>query len=150
MSEKMTLAQVRDTIKTFSWAAGDEGMSYAEERLMECADAIDAHLATLPAAVQDAMTSAIDDALECMELHGMHSESAYKVLKAMLTQRGNAQYARNAARYRYLLSKMKVGAVTTQLPLYRAPYLYLSEPCDDVRHVEQAIDAAMLNDKELP
>jgi len=45
---------------------------------------------------------------------------------------------------------MKVGAVTTQLPLYRAPYLYLSEPCDDVRHVEQAIDAAMLNDKELP
>ena len=49
--------------------------------------------------------------------------------------------AKDAARYRCLRSQMQVGAVRTQLPLYRVLHWHGFEDCNDIRHADEAIDA---------
>jgi hypothetical protein len=49
--------------------------------------------------------------------------------------------ARDAARYRFIRSQMRVGSVQTQLPLYRTLHWIGYEDCNDVRDADEAIDA---------
>lgn len=49
--------------------------------------------------------------------------------------------AEDAKRYRFIRSKMQVGAVQTQLPLYRTLHWIGYEDCSDVRNADAAIDA---------
>lgn len=52
-----------------------------------------------------------------------------------------ARDAEDARRYRFIKSKMQVGAVQTQLPLYRTLHWIGYEDCGDVRNADAAIDA---------
>lgn len=52
-----------------------------------------------------------------------------------------ARDAQDAKRYRFIKSQMKVGAVQTQLPLYRTLHWIGYEDCSDVRNADAAIDA---------
>lgn len=52
-----------------------------------------------------------------------------------------ARDAEDAKRYRFIKSKMQVGAVQTQLPLYRTLHWIGYEDCNDVRDADKAIDA---------
>lgn len=52
-----------------------------------------------------------------------------------------ARDAEDAKRYRFIKSKMQVGAVQTQLPLYRTLHWIGYEDCSDVRDADAAIDA---------
>ena len=71
------------------------------------------------------------------------AEAAYRAgYHAALNARAGGD-AEDAKRYRWLLSQMEVGAVSTQLPLYRSPYLIVYEPCSHKSEIEAAIDAAL-------
>jgi len=50
---------------------------------------------------------------------------------------------KDAAKYRWLLSQMQVGSVSTMLPLYRTAHWIGYEPCADVKDVDSAIETAM-------
>lgn len=52
-----------------------------------------------------------------------------------------ARDAEDAKRYRFIKSQMKVGAVQTQLPLYRTLHWIGYEDCSDVCNADEAIDA---------
>lgn len=58
-----------------------------------------------------------------------------------MTQTDAARDAEDAKRYRFIKSQMKVGAVQTQLPLYRTLHWIGYEDCSDVRNADAAIDA---------
>jgi hypothetical protein len=51
--------------------------------------------------------------------------------------------AEDAKLYRWLLSQMQVGAVSTQLPLYRTLHWIGYEPCSNVADADAAIRAAI-------
>lgn len=55
----------------------------------------------------------------------------------------NEALAKDAARYSFLRSQMKIGSVRTTLPLYKVPYVYLYEECTSESGIESAIDTAM-------
>jgi|GEM_PF-4603473 len=88
MSEKMTLDQVRDLLR-FS-ASENVNMDELRDKL---ADAIDAHLATLPAAVPDAMEFDASINWTNPDCRESYVEGWNACREAMLTQRGNAQDA---------------------------------------------------------
>ena len=58
-----------------------------------------------------------------------------------MTQTDAARDAEDAKRYRFIKSQMKVGAVQTQLPLYRTLHWIGDEDCSDVHNEDAAIDA---------
>lgn len=58
-----------------------------------------------------------------------------------MPQTDAARDAEDANRYRFIKSQMKVGAVQTQLPLYRTLHWIGYEDCSDVRNADAAIDA---------
>lgn len=75
-------------------------------------------------------------------------KSAYKAaLDAVALSREKEREAdalrKDAERYRFLRSQMKIGSVRTTLPLYKVPYVYLYEECSSESGIEDAIDAAM-------
>ena len=58
-----------------------------------------------------------------------------------MPQTDAARDAEDAKRYRFIKSQMKVGAVQTQLPLYRTLHWTGYEDCSDVHSADAAIDA---------
>lgn len=58
-----------------------------------------------------------------------------------MPQTDAARDAEDAKRYRFIKSQMKVGAVQTQLPLYRTLHWIGYEDCSDVHSADAAIDA---------
>jgi hypothetical protein len=73
----------------------------------------------------------------------MHKEMADSLDRAIDAYEGSARDAEDAARYRYIKSQMEVGAVQTQLPLYRSLYWVGTHvDCNNVTDADEAIDAA--------
>lgn len=58
-----------------------------------------------------------------------------------MPQTDAARDAEDAKRYRFIKSQMKVGAVQTQLPLYRTLHWIGYEDCSDVHNADAVIDA---------
>ena len=48
----------------------------------------------------------------------------------------------DAERGRWIISQMKIGAVRTDLPLYRAPFMIVYEECGSIDGIKAAIDVA--------
>lgn len=69
------------------------------------------------------------------------AEGLQDELRAMRDQR--EADARHVGRYRWLCDQMKIGSVTTQLPLYRCRYVIIREAIEDHSTIGAAIDAAM-------
>jgi hypothetical protein len=53
----------------------------------------------------------------------------------------SAELEKDAARYRFIRSRMEVGAVKTQLPLYRTLHWIGYEDCTDTANADEAVDA---------
>lgn len=76
---------------------------------------------------------------------GLHSclTDIRAVLNHILDHPVASSQDRDAERYRFIKSQMRVGSVQTQLPLYKTLHWIGYEECDDARYVDEAIDAAI-------
>jgi len=88
------------------------------------------------------------DWANCTELLVKHKDGRDDFQFRALFERAHPQPMTDAARdaedakpYRFIKSKMQVGAVQTQLPLYRTLHWIGYEDCSDVRNADEAIDA---------
>lgn len=111
-----------------------------------------AFAAPQPAQPTQAATLSADQILQIAEDHDFDIDTLGTVLeefaRAILAasagqteQTAARDDVRDAARYRFIRSQMKVGAVKTQLPLYRTLHWIGYEDCTDTANADEAVDA---------